>query len=40
MFGLQLVAQREDKALGVLLALADQEHPKHQTHTRNKELNG
>lgn len=31
MFGLQLVAQREDEALRVLLALTDEEHPT--THT-------
>ncbi len=29
MFGLQLVAQREDEALGMLLALTNEEHPTH-----------
>lgn len=28
-FGLQLVTQREDKALGMLLALTDEKHPTH-----------
>lgn len=32
MFGLQLVAQREDEALRVLLALTDEEHPTTHTH--------
>lgn len=33
MFGLQLVTQREDKALRVLLALTNQEHAATQTRT-------
>lgn len=38
MFDLQLVAQRQDKALGMLLAVTDEEHPK--IHTAHADIGG
>lgn len=38
MFGLQLVTQREDKALRVLLALTNQEHAATQTRTETIQI--
>lgn len=40
-FGLQLVTQREDEALGMLLALTNEEHPTHkhtQAHTETIQM--